>query len=162
MDRRPYFHFSGAALEKLVDESNSESELLDIRDELWQRSQRPNNLKLIVRITGILDGLPNQSTSGVAPDVVESAHKKVSTKEAATVNSGFKTAEPVSDCEVLRKTFSARSEILARWGINENLPLDAQQKLFEYWNQVLTENPDSLGRSRGKLASDIEVLAKTP
>lgn len=162
MASRPYFHFSGAALEKLVDESDSESELLDIRDELWQRSQRPNNLRLIVRITAILDGLTNQSTSGVAPESVESAKKKVSSKEATTVNAGFKAAETVSDCEVLRRTFSARSEILARWGINENLPLDAQKKLFEYWNQVLTENPDSFGRSLGRLAIDIEILAKTP
>ena len=161
MDQRPYFHFSGSALADLVDNCKSAIELMDIRDELWQRSERPSNLRLIVKITTLLDQYQSNVGEPSARRPARSAEKN-SGSDLAAEPSGFTASPQVGELEILRRTFTTRSEILARWGLNENLPKNLQEVVFAQWEKTLTQIPDSLGRSIEKLSADLATLAKTP
>lgn len=162
MDQRPYFHFSGSALADLVDNCKSVIELMDIRDELWQRSERPSNLRLIVKITTLLDQYQSVDIGDSSARLPARGAEKKSGSDQPLEPSGFKASPQLGDFEILRRTFTTRSEILARWGLNENLPKDLQEVVFAQWEKTLTQIPDSLGRSIEKLVADRATLAKTP
>lgn len=161
MSGRPYFAFSRAELASRITDETSEAELLDIRDELWHRASRPNNLKLIVDITSRLERIAE--ARGEKFD--DSSRAPVGRRITSTRSSATSTTAAVSshgDFELLRRTFTARSEILARWGTNEHLPNSILNLVFSEWEKVLTESPDAYGRSIARLESDRAKLDSSP
>lgn len=56
--------------------------------------------------------------------------------------------------EALRKSFTVESEILARWGMTEAMPEAMQALVFDQWCGVLSDAPDSIGRTTEQLRAD--------
>ncbi len=56
---------------------------------------------------------------------------------------------------LLRKTFTAEAEILARWGMTPGLPADARAAVVAWWRSRLTSVPDAMGRTIDALERDL-------
>ena len=66
--------------------------------------------------------------------------------------------ELAQQLEILRTTFTAESEILARWGMTETLPIHLRNIIMDEWGRTLEDEPDQLGRSRERLKKDKKAL----
>lgn len=161
MSGRPYFAFSRAELANRITDETSEAELLDIRDELWHRASRPNNLKLIVDITSRLGKIAEKRG-----EVYDDSNKASNGSRSFATRSSAPSTSAVTlsnvEFESLRRTFTARSEVLARWGVNEQLPVELLNLVFSEWEKVLTDAPDASGRSIARLESDRAKLDSSP
>jgi len=60
---------------------------------------------------------------------------------------------------LLRTTFTAEAEILAKWGITPGLPADARATVVAWWRSRLSRVPDAMGRTIEAL--DRELAAAT-
>ena len=61
---------------------------------------------------------------------------------------------------LLRTTFTAEAEILAKWGITPSLPADARATVVAWWRSRLTRVPDAMGRTIEVLDRDLAAVAR--
>jgi hypothetical protein len=67
--------------------------------------------------------------------------------------------ELTSRFEILRATFTVEGEILARWGLTEEIPPEIEDEVFSLWRKKLSDSPDNRNRTRRQLEEDLERLA---
>jgi hypothetical protein len=56
---------------------------------------------------------------------------------------------------ILRSTFTAEAEILARWGVTPALPAECLAQVSDWWRAKLSGEPDLMGRSVASLERDL-------
>ena len=61
---------------------------------------------------------------------------------------------------LLRTTFTAEAEILAKWGITPGLPADARATVVAWWRSRLTRVPDAMGRTIEALDRDLAAVTR--
>ena len=144
MSQRPYSTFGIEKLEALAIEKNhDEITLKKIKHELTFRNTRASRK------------LASQLELGE-----EIQERRAPQRNSRQVNEENK--EPASDFEfryeALRRTFTEKSSILAKWGVSELLPQDILLKVFAFWKTKCDEEPDSYGRSKSSLMEDMIKL----
>lgn len=59
----------------------------------------------------------------------------------------------------LRGTFTPEAELLARWGMTPEMPMELQRQVFELWRRRLEESgPDATGPTMEELDRDLKSL----
>jgi hypothetical protein len=61
--------------------------------------------------------------------------------------------------DLLRATFTVEGEILARWGMTEEMPAEIEASVVEQWRVHLSSAPDHRGRTLTTLDMDMRSLA---
>jgi hypothetical protein len=144
MPQRPYASFSFEKLEAIAIEKNQdETTLKKIKHELTFRNTRASRR------------LASQLERG--EEIQESTPIRRNSRSGNEVN-----REAVSEFEfryeALRRTFTEKSSIMAKWGVSELLPQDILLKVFALWKTQCSEEPDSFGRSKSSLMDDMIKL----
>jgi hypothetical protein len=147
--------------------TTSAERLTEIRHELSHRSTKKAR-ELLARLA---EGSSQTATDSPTPARPRKALLDGTRRPSESSGSEGPSAMPTetlerSDCsrevleqlDVLRTTFSLESEILARWGVTETLPCEIRQMVLRHWGGIVTDEPDRLGRSTTRLASDIRRL----
>jgi hypothetical protein len=110
--------------------------------------------------------IPNGKGEAVAgeiwKEIVATARKQVPT------GGGAPTVAPASplgraDADrlaLLRTTFTAEAEILARWGMTPGLPADARAAVVAWWRSRLNRVPDAMGRTIDALDRDLDAVTR--
>jgi hypothetical protein len=62
--------------------------------------------------------------------------------------------------EILRATFTVEGELLARWGMTEDIPPEIEDRVFALWRKRLSNLPDDRGRSLRRLDEDLVSLSE--
>lgn len=152
----------------MVDNPGSSAQrLTEIADELRCRKSGGAR-KLLARLEG---GVPKETPRGsgerpgqkgrtgmIGGSTDSGAHDGPAAMPAETPDSTEQSRDIMEQLEVLRTTFTLESEILARWGITAALPCDLRRSVLQQWDRIVSDEPDHLGRSRARLAADIESL----
>jgi len=94
--------------------------------------------------------------------IVAAAAKRV---PAGGGGSEVATAYPLGTADadrlaLLRTTFTAEAEILAKWGMTPSLPTAGRAVVVEWWRAQLTLVPDAMGRSADTLDRDRAAAAR--
>ena len=152
-------------LTEIVDNPNtSPEEINEVVHELRQRKSK-GALNLLGRITADGTDTPRPPVVGKSRSVRERRKSGAGTPDmpsampAETTSHTEHSREAEAQLEVLRTTFTAQAEILARWGLTEALPLPLREAIMHEWSRIVGDDPDQLGRSRKRLARDLHDLA---
>jgi hypothetical protein len=62
---------------------------------------------------------------------------------------------------VLESIYGRRGEVLARWGMTEEMPTEIMERVFNIWEEVLAKGPGGLSRDLSRLAEDRQMLKST-
>gem|GEM_PF-1666062 len=164
---RPLMSSSLVELTSMVDDPGSSAErLAEVADELRCRKSGGAR-KLLARLEG---GGPKETPrgSGERPGRKRRTGRVVGSSDSGddgptaipteTPDTTEQSRDIMDQLEVLRTTFTLESEILARWGITGALPCDMRRSVLQQWDRIVSDEPDHLGRSRARLAADIESL----
>lgn len=144
MPQRPYASFSFEKLEAIaIEKSQDEITLKKIRHELTFRNTRASR-----RLASKLEsGEEIQET--IAPRRNSRSVTEDNKKTSSDIEFRY---------EALRRTFTEKSSIMAKWGVSELLPQDLLLKVFALWKTQCGELPDSYGRSKSSLMDDMIKL----
>jgi len=108
---------------------------------------------------GRLSQKPSTGTKTIAPQTPDKEDPYKSKTRRRQVTEEAPRTLPV-DYELLRKTFSAESELLARWGMTSTIPDDFMSVVFDGWCDRLTDSPDEFGRTVDSAREDRAQLAR--
>ena len=178
MTERPYMMMGIEALERLAQTSKSDAEVLDsLIAELHHRK----NLRA-QRLRSRLEGSDVQEASESATSGQLGTSRAASVPAAAVGNQDSPdtggtrppaiSAEEHSSLlrryESLRTTFTAESELLARWGMTPALPEDLQELVFSEWRKRLADgggpawlSAEALAQDRGRIAQERAIVQDT-
>ena len=109
--------------------------------------------------------VPNGRGESVAADiwrtVVERSSQQAGSGDSAAV--GTKAPElgtaDAARLALLRTTFTAEAEILAKWGMTPALPAEGRDRVASWWRTRLGRDSDAMGRSVDALERDLVLLA---
>lgn len=163
-DARPHIGLSLVELTRIVDDPGSSTELIsEIADELRLRTTR-GAAQLLARIPSGAAGSPippgGRSTrvGQTRRNPRRATPDEPSALPTETPTQARHFRDMAEQLEVLRTTFTAESEILARWGITEALPDQLRNLVFEEWSRIVSDDMDVLGRTRTRLIKDMVDL----
>lgn len=153
-------------LTAIVDDPASPPELLsEVEYELRHRTTKGAK-HLLARLSG---NSVSRASKERAPEVGGGQPSHPTTLESVDKPSAFPTETQTENDHArdiktqfaaLRATFTAESEILARWGLTSAMPEDMVQLVLENWAGRVTDEPDDMGRSRTSLSRDSARLAE--
>lgn len=110
--------------------------------------------------------IPNGKGESVAGDIwkelLVTARKQVPAGgEAPTVVPALPLGRGDADrLALLRTTFTAEGEILARWGMTPGLPAEARDTVIAWWRSQLNRVPDAMGRTIDALDRDLAAVTR--
>lgn len=158
---RPHMNSSLADLTSMVDDPESTPELVaEVAEELRHRSTKGARSLLarlecrsVTPVSGREAQRPrdDRTPPWVDETSVIPTDTRVETEHSRDIATQF---------AALRATFTAESEILARWGLTSAMPDDMVRLVLEEWAGRLTDEPDGLGRSITSLSRDAARLAE--
>lgn len=162
MTQRPYITFGIEALEGLAQSSASNAKVVeDLIVELCHR-KNPRAQRLKVRLERLNQLSMSEDVTAVGSD----GSRKPATEAGVILNQPSPTVERTSASgapssqyaslahryECLRATFTVEAELLARWGMTAQLPVDMQELVFCEWNKKL-----SAGKHEGLSSEALEA-----
>lgn len=59
---------------------------------------------------------------------------------------------------VFESIYGLRGEVLARWGMTDEMPVEIMGRVFDMWHERLANGPDGLSRDLSRLAEDQRLL----
>jgi hypothetical protein len=134
------------------------SALLQLQEELTQRST-PSARGLLDEVKRALARLPTHPPAPQARNqllgIGAATGSSSTVHHASAAADGGSAAQVPVDYEWLRKSFTAESELLARWGMTASLPDDLMENLFAKWIERLTSTPDQWGRTVDSARRDL-------
>ena len=144
-----------AELTGLVDAPGTTAEVRElVAQELRHRSS-PGARRLLARLG---DGAEQSGDAShpAGPRVVGAAGEERSpAPRVLKVEMAPHVIERDAILAALRETYTEGSEILARWGVTTAMPADLFDVVVAWWEEVLTDEPDGLGRSVSRLSDDV-------
>lgn len=134
------------------------STLLQLQAELKLRST-PSARDLLHKVKRAIANLPAhppaQPTPTPPPRVVAPTGSSSIGQRPPAAGSGASASQAPIDYELLRKSFTAESELLARWGMTASIPDDLMERVFSNWVERLTSTPDQWGRTVDSARRDL-------
>lgn len=152
--RRPYANLGVKALEELV--QNDPGLVDEVLAELGRRK-----VSAAVRLRKELEKgkvrTKASQTSGRRPASVKPRGDTQPRK--ALIVPEPQRRNPDDRIAFLRGTFTPEAELLARWGMTPEMPMELQRQVFELWRRRLEESgPDATGPTMEELKRDLKSL----
>jgi hypothetical protein len=148
-----------AEMEVLFASANgNRSVLMQLEAVLKQRST-PSARHLLNKVKSAIANLPTQPSAPptrTQPPRVVAPTGSSSTGQRPPAAGGVASASQAPiDYELLRKSFTAEAELLARWGMTASIPDDLMERVFSNWVERLTSTPDQWGRTVDSARRDL-------
>lgn len=156
--RRRYSQVSTKDLEQLfVDKPEDQLLLRHLLEELdFRTSKRASTLR--AEIVKHLEKVPTKTRHGTSANATR--NEPFISVEASDKTQNQMVTNESTALELLRATFTAEGEILARWGMTGSMPAAMREAVFVSWHRTLFAVPDRLGRSLESLREDQTRLAE--
>lgn len=171
VESRPYKPFKSEELENLaLSESGNVPVLLQITEELRHRRdhQAANDVRdLVARLLRAAEQGQPPANRDCGSDGQANPHRGDASQQgspAAPPTSPPLGTSPLmrhdykSRYEVLRETFTAESELLARWGMTSLMPTTLREEVFTFWSRLLSQGQHPAGLTLADLENDLTTL----
>jgi len=144
-----------ADLTGLVDDPGTTAEVRELVAEELRLRSSPGARRLLARL-GDRAQQSGDASHPAGPRVVGVGGEELSpAPREPTVEMAPHVIERDSILAALRETYTEGSEILARWEVTTAMPADLFDVVVAWWEEVLTDEPDRLGRSVSRLSDDV-------
>jgi hypothetical protein len=144
--------------------------LSQIQDEMAHRGKHP----AADAVRKLVSDLTQESVTGQKPCKREARRAKhikqdppalappASEARAAADGAGAALRDYKARYEVLRETFTAEAELLARWGMTPSMPTEMRREVFTSWRRWLSRREHPHGMTVSDLDADMTTLDPQP
>jgi len=84
--------------------------------------------------------------------------KRVPIKIAEPESQNDELARLRRELELWRSLYSHDTETLTRWGMTDSLPIEMVEEVLRQWDEMISQGPADLIRTKERLASDISRI----
>ena len=163
MTSRPHVNLKSDELELLAHrESSNATVLLEISEEISHRRAHPATNRVRDLVTRLLQSV-EASGGNEGPDGLDLTATEIpAVLRPAATPAIIHPTRPMDEWEkryeTLRRSFTAESEVLARWGMTSLMPVGMRGRVFSVWRDLIAHGQHPLGLTLTDLERDLKTL----
>lgn len=143
-------------------ESSNATVLLEINEEIAHRRAHPATNRVRDLVTRLLQSVGESGGNEGPVGVDETATDLPAVPRPDATPAIVHPTRPLDEWEkryeTLRRSFTAESEVLARWGMTSLMPMAMRGGVFSVWRELLAHGQHPLGLTLTDLERDLKTL----